>query len=163
MLGRKIRLLWTQDGTEVYFRVQVHMDQSQFAAVGIAVDGSPMIDADFVRIFFNQTSNQFTTEDAFLSKNLNCDFITGGLCADTQHRSKDHVKFMGSTKNLGLAIIDFKRSVIPLDQMDAPIPLSGPSQVRISLISVRNCRRLLILKMTFFSGYCSHWINEVSQ
>ena len=138
------------------------MDQSQFAAVGIAVDGSPMIDADFVRIFFNQTSNQFTTEDAFLSKNLNCDFITGGLCADTQHRSKDHVKFMGSTKNLGLAIIDFKRSVIPLDQMDAPIPLSGPSQVRISSISVRNCRRLLILKITFFSGYCSHWINEVS-
>ena len=41
-----------------------------------------MIDADFVRIFYNKTSNQFDTEDAFLSKELNCDFITGGLCSD---------------------------------------------------------------------------------
>ena len=53
-----------------------------FSAVGIASDGSPMIDADFVRIFYNKTSNQFDTEDAFLSKELNCDFITGGLCSD---------------------------------------------------------------------------------
>ena len=55
-----------------------------------------MIDADFVRIFFNQTSNQFTTQDAFLSKKLNCDFITGGLCSDKQHNFPDHVTFMGS-------------------------------------------------------------------
>ena len=60
------------------------MELSQYAAVGVASVGSPMIDADFVRIFFNQTSNQFTTEDAFLSKQLNCDFITGGLCSDEQ-------------------------------------------------------------------------------
>ena len=43
-----------------------------------------MIDADFVRIFYNKTSNQFDTEDAFLSKELNCDFVTGGLCADSK-------------------------------------------------------------------------------
>ena len=53
-------------------------------AVGIASEGSPMIDADFVRIFYNKTSNQFDTEDAFLSKELNCDFVTGGLCADSK-------------------------------------------------------------------------------
>ena len=40
LLGRKIRLLWLNrgDGT-VYFRVKVHMDQGQYAAVGIAVTG----------------------------------------------------------------------------------------------------------------------------
>ena len=90
-----------------------------------------MIDADFVRIFFNQTSNQFTTQDAFLSKKLNCDFITGGLCSDKQHNFQDHVTFMGSTKNLGLAIVDFKRSIMPHDSADAPIPMVGPSQVNI--------------------------------
>ena len=84
LLGRKIRLLWMQDGTEVYFRIKVHMDLAQYAAVGIAAEGSPMIDADFVRIFFNQSANQFATQDAFLSKQLNCDFITGGLCTDEQ-------------------------------------------------------------------------------
>ena len=52
--------------------------------MGIASEGSPMIDADFVRIFYNKTSNQFDTEDAFLSKELNCDFVTGGLCADSK-------------------------------------------------------------------------------
>ena len=84
LLGRKIRLLWMQDGTEVYFRIKVHMDLAQYAALGIAAEGSPMIDADFVRIFFNQSANQFATQDAFLSKQLNCDFITGGLCTDEQ-------------------------------------------------------------------------------
>ena len=35
LLGRKIRLLWTQEtDTEVYFRIQVHMDSSQYAAIG---------------------------------------------------------------------------------------------------------------------------------
>ena len=34
-MGRKIRLLWTQEtDTEVYFRIQVHMDSSQYAAIG---------------------------------------------------------------------------------------------------------------------------------
>ena len=31
LLGRKVRLLWTKDDTEVYFRIQVHMEISQFA------------------------------------------------------------------------------------------------------------------------------------
>lgn len=88
LLGRKIRLLWMQDGTEVYFRIKVHMDLAQYAAVGIAAEGSPLIDADFVRIFFNQSANQFATQDAFLSKQLNCDFITGGLCTDEQVKFK---------------------------------------------------------------------------
>lgn len=82
LLGRKVRLLWIKNDTEVYFRLKVHMELRQYVAVGVASEGSPMIDADFVRIFFNQSANQFATEDAFLSKQLNCDFITGGLCSD---------------------------------------------------------------------------------
>ena len=39
LLGRKIRLMWENDGGSVYFRVKVHMDQSQFAAVGIVARG----------------------------------------------------------------------------------------------------------------------------
>ncbi len=44
---------------------------------------------------------------------------------------KDHVTFMGSHKNVGLTIIDFKRSIMPHDSADAPIPMEGPCQVRI--------------------------------
>merc|ERR1711935_300904 len=138
LLGRKVRLLWTKDDTEVYFRIQVHMEISQFAAVGIASEGSPMIDADFVRIFYNKTSNQFDTEDAFLSKELNCDFVTGGLCADSKHDMKDHVTFMGSHKNVGLTIIDFKRSIMPHDSADAPIPMEGPCQVIVAIGRIRS-------------------------
>jgi hypothetical protein len=36
---------------------------------------------------------------------------------------------MGSMKNHGLSVIDFKRSIIPSDEHDAPIPLEGPTQV----------------------------------
>merc|ERR1719266_553904 len=114
------------------------MEISQFAAVGIASDGSPMIDADFVRIFYNQTSNQFDVEDAFMSKERNCDFVTGGLCADEKHDFKDHVIFMGSHKNVGLTVIDFKRSIMPHDSMDAPIPMEGPSQVIVAIGRVRS-------------------------
>ena len=39
LLGRKIRLLWENDGSQVYFRVKVHMDTTQFAAVGIVARG----------------------------------------------------------------------------------------------------------------------------
>ena len=42
---------------------------------------------------------------------------------------KDHVTFMGSHKNVGLTIIDFKRSIMPHDSADAPIPMEGPCQV----------------------------------
>ena len=46
-----------------------------------------------------------------------------------QHDMKDHVTFMGSHKNVGLTIIDFKRSIMPHDSADAPIPMEGPCQV----------------------------------
>ncbi len=118
-----------RDDTKVYFRIKVHMDPTQFAAVGIAAEGSPMIDADFVKIFMNETSSQYVTQDAFLSKRLNCDFNTGGLCADVQHKYQDHVNFMGAMKNHGLAVVDFERSIMPHDNADAPIPMEGPTQV----------------------------------
>ena len=47
-----------------------------------------------------------------------------------QHNFKDHVTFMGAMKNHGLAVIDFKRSIMPHDSVDAPIPMEGPVQVR---------------------------------
>ena len=39
LLGRKIRLLWQNEGEHIYFRVKVHMDPNQFAAIGIAATG----------------------------------------------------------------------------------------------------------------------------
>ena len=36
---------------------------------------------------------------------------------------------MGAMKNHGLAVIDFKRSIMPHDSVDAPIPMEGPVQV----------------------------------
>ena len=39
LLGRKIRLYWMNEGGHIYFRIKVHMDQTQFAAVGIAARG----------------------------------------------------------------------------------------------------------------------------
>ena len=41
LLGRKFRLQWVKerDGGGIYFRVKVHMDQSQYAAVGFATRG----------------------------------------------------------------------------------------------------------------------------
>ena len=39
LLGRKIRLHWMLQDQHIYFRLKVHMDPSQFAAVGIAATG----------------------------------------------------------------------------------------------------------------------------
>ena len=54
-------------------------EATQFAAIGIAVQNSeaPDIEADFVKIFFNETSQQFQTQDAFLAKKIYCDFTNG--------------------------------------------------------------------------------------
>lgn len=52
---------------------------------------SPLIEADFVKVYFNSTSNTFQTEDAFLAKKIMCDFNVG-LCSDTKHNSFDQVK-----------------------------------------------------------------------
>ena len=61
------------------------------------------------------------------------DFSKCKQTADTflQHNFKDHVTFMGAMKNHGLISIDFKRSIMPHDSVDAPIPMEGPCQVRI--------------------------------
>jgi hypothetical protein len=37
-------------------------------------------------------------------------------------------------KNHGLSVVDFRRSIIPSDEHDAPIPLEGPTQVSLNLI-----------------------------
>ena len=55
------------------------------------------------------------------------------LCADNQHESKDQVTFMGGFKNHGLSTIDFKRSILPLDRHDAPIPFDAPTQVVVAI------------------------------
>eukprot|EP00095_Tigriopus_kingsejongensis_P006476 maker-scaffold598_size127767-snap-gene-0.16 protein:Tk06476 transcript:maker-scaffold598_size127767-snap-gene-0.16-mRNA-1 annotation:"conserved hypothetical protein" len=135
LLGRKIRLLWINEGGNIYFRIKVHMDSKQFAALGIAARGSPNIDADIVKIFFNDSANRFVTEDSFLAKQLLCDF-SNGLCADTAHQSQDNIRYMGSIKNHGLSIIDFRRSIIPGDMYDAPISLDGPTQVIVAIGSL---------------------------
>lgn len=89
---------------------------------------SPDIEADFIKVFFNDTTNSFQTQDAFLAKKVLCDF-TDGLCADSDKDSFDHVTFMGATRHHGLSTIDFRRSIVPMDKHDAPIPIEGPVQV----------------------------------
>ena len=73
-----------------------------------------------------------------------------------QHDMKDHVTFMGSHKNVGLTIIDFKRSIMPHDSADAPIPMEGPCQVcdsglDINISSVVEFQRWWVLKSKIFA------------
>ena len=70
--------------------------------------------------------------DAFQAKKIYCDF-TNGLCADSKHESQDQVTFMGGSKSHGLSVIDFKRSILPLDRHDAPIPFDQPTQVVVAI------------------------------
>ena len=96
-----------------------------------------------------------------------------------QHNFKDHVTFMGAMKNHGLAVIDFKRSIMPHDSVDAPIPMEGPVQVLDQLwlmeffltfdwfefcwkcifpfLEKKDELNLLLL----FLGHCCHWSNDV--
>ena len=67
-------------------------------------------------------------ENTFMNQRVN-----SRLCADDQHESKDQVTFMGGFKNHGLSIIDFKRSILPLDRHDAPIPFDAPTQVVVAI------------------------------
>ncbi len=130
LLGRRMRLLWINEGGHIYFRLKVHMEPTQFAAVGIVARGSPNIEADLVKVFFNESVNRYVTEDTFLAKQLLCDF-SYGLCPDASHiGSSDDVRYLGSVKQHGLAVIDFRRSILPADMHDAPISLDGPTQVR---------------------------------
>ena len=89
---------------------------------------SPNIEADVVKIFYNATANRYITEDAFLAKQLICDF-SDGLCSDTSQSSQDDIKYMGSMKQPGLSVIDFKRLYVPADMYDAPISMEGETQV----------------------------------
>ena len=44
---------------------------------------------------------------------------------------------MGSMKNHGLSVVDFRRSIIPSDEHDAPIPLEGPTQVSSNFFAIK--------------------------
>ena len=56
-----------------------------------------------------------------------------GLCPDIDQsrNSQDQVEFRGGMKNTytNTFDVDFRRSIIPNDNYDAPIPLSGSTQV----------------------------------
>jgi len=54
---------------------------------------SPLIEADFVKVYFNSTLNTFQTEDTFLAKKIMCDFNVG-LCPDTKHNSFDQANIL---------------------------------------------------------------------
>ena len=136
LLGRKIRLMWENMGQYIYFRVKVHMDKNQFAAIGITTEGSPNIDADVVKIYYNETAKHYITQDSFLSKQLFCDF-SDGLCADVAQSSGDNVEYMGSAMNPGLSIIDFKRMFPPNDMHDAPISMDGPTHIIVAIGSMQ--------------------------
>ena len=40
---------------------------------------SPKIEADLIKIFYNQTAKRYVTQDQFIAKSLACDF-SNGLC-----------------------------------------------------------------------------------
>ena len=56
-----------------------------------------------------------------------------GLCPDIEQsgNSQDQVEFRGGIKNTytNTFDVDFRRSIFPNDNYDAPIPLSGATQV----------------------------------
>ena len=90
---------------------------------------SPIIQADVVKMFYNESVGRYVTQDSYLSST--CDF-SRGLCIDatsTGSTSSGGVRYMGSLKTLGFSVIDFRRSFVPSDQHDAPIALDGPTQV----------------------------------
>ena len=154
LLGRKIRLMWRNQGETLYFRVKVHMEPGQFAAIAFAAEGSPNIDADAVKIFYNETENRYSVEDAFLSKRVFCDF-SDGLCADASRASGQHVRYMGGMKTHGLAIIDFQRPFTPGDMHDAPIAMNGPTQVIVAIGSFSQTRNLELENTTVDFGMTS--------
>ena len=93
-MGRKIRLLWDNDGTAIYFRVQIHLDPiKQFAAVGFVPRGaSPKIETDLVKIYYNSTSQRYMAVDHFMAKNLGCDFANG-LCRDESEGARNDIEY----------------------------------------------------------------------
>ncbi len=124
---------------------------------------SPTIQADVVKIFYDPNEGRYVTQDAFVgSRRRNgagggggrCSF-SGGLCLDVERRpgSRDNVDYMGSLKNLGLSVIDFKRSFVPSDQHDAPISLDGPTQVIVAIGSLRPSLRGRQTSSSSPSGY----------
>ena len=92
---------------------------------------SPIIQADVVKMFYNESVGRYVTQDSYLSNA--CDF-SRGLCIDASTAtattsSGSGVRYMGSLKTLSFSVIDFRRSFVPSDQHDAPIALDGPTQV----------------------------------
>ena len=93
---------------------------------------SPIIQADVVKMFYNESVGRYVTQDSYLSNA--CDF-SRGLCIDassataTTSSGSGGVRYMGSLKTLSFSVIDFRRSFVPSDQHDAPIALDGPTQV----------------------------------
>ena len=91
----------------------------------------------FLFIAFSLLSrSRYMTQDQFASKTLNCDFHNG-LCPDTRFGgARDDVEYMGSVKNHGLSVIDFKKSIMPTDMYDAPVAMDGPTQVLVGIGSL---------------------------
>ena len=97
---------------------------------------SPKIEADVVKLFFNSTLNRYITQDQFIAKKMNCDWANG-ICRDVGHgQARDYIEYMGRLKNHGLSIIDFKKSIIPVDLYDAPISMDGPTQILVAIGSL---------------------------
>ena len=71
--------------------------------------------------------------DSTIIQFWNIFFLQEGLCPDIDQsgNSQDQVEFRGGMKNTytNTFDVDFRRSIIPNDNYDAPIPLSGATQV----------------------------------
>ena len=48
---------------------------------------------------------------------------------DGSKESGDQVEYRGGTQNIKFSVVDFRRSILPKDKHDAPIPFASPTQV----------------------------------
>ncbi len=62
---------------------------------------SPIIEADVVKIFYNDSAGRYVAEDAFLSKAQLCDF-PDGLCEDRMMggTSGNHIRYCNNQQRV---------------------------------------------------------------
>jgi len=125
-LGRKVRVFWKSDREQVYFRVQAKTREDEYAALGVVPPGGAMstgIEADFVKLFINNTKNgfaNFLAVDSFLSDEKHCS-LRDGLCSDVDHRRSDNVILVDFNRQADVSTVDFIKPRMALDELDADI------------------------------------------
>ena len=135
-------MFWKSDEQQVYFRVQAKTREDEYAALGIV---PPMgtrasrIEADFVKIFINNTSDgvtNFIAVDSFLSDERHCS-LRDGLCPDEDHRPRsNNVILVDSNRQADVSSVDFIKKRRALDELDTDISPTSETMVLIAIGSL---------------------------